>query len=130
VVKPTINLDPTMLLTNIPTDLIYEIFLLLDRHITLAAFITTNRLLYESFKAHSSAILRQVLCNELEMDIRVLPYAWAAINSQQGLETEKIMEGDIRPEEYSITRLTRSRICDLSTAHETVERFAKLYSIR
>jgi hypothetical protein len=119
-----------MLLTNIPTDLIYEIFLLLGRHRTLAAFIRTNRLLYEIFKAHSNAILRQVLCNELEMDIQVLPYAWATINSQQGLETEKIMEGDIRPQEYSITRLTRSRIGDLNTAHETVEHWAKLYSIR
>jgi hypothetical protein len=118
-----------MLLTNIPTDLIYDIFLLLDSHVTLTAFITTNRLLYEIFKTYSNVILRRVLCNEFGMDIQVLPYAWATFSSQQR-GTEEIMEGDIQPQKHSIIGLTPFGLYELKAIHATVQRLARLYSIR
>jgi len=118
-----------MLLTTIPTDLLHDIFLTLDDRTTLAAFITTNRLLHEIFKAHPNAILRQVLCNEIGMDIHVLPYAWANINSQYEAETE-LMERDIQSQETLISSLTTQKVWGLKKNHATVQRLAKHYSIR
>jgi hypothetical protein len=125
-VGPDHTHHPTMLLTTIPTDLIHDIFLMLDDRTTLAAFIATNRLLYETFKAHPNAILRQVVCNEIGMDIRVLPYAWASINSHFELET---MEKDIQPQSLIIL-LTPWGCGRLENVHDTVQGLAKHYSIR
>jgi hypothetical protein len=122
-----------MLLTNIPTDLIYDIFLLLDSYRTLVAFVTTNRLLYEIFKAYPNVVLRRVLCNEIGMDIQVLPYALATINSPSNLlNTEESMERDKQLQESWIIRLRRleAKVWNLKTAHATVQGLAKHHSMR
>jgi hypothetical protein len=119
-----------MLLTTIPADLLHDIFLTLDDRTTLAAFIATNRLIHEIFKAHPNAILRQVVCNEIGMDIQVLPYASATINSQYELETEELMESDVQPQESLVISLTPQKVWRLKDAHAMVQGLAKHYSIR
>jgi hypothetical protein len=119
-----------MLLTTIPTDLLHDIFLMLDDRTTLAAFITTSRLIHEIFKAHPNAILRQVVCNEIGMDIQVMQYASATINSQYKVETEELMERDIQPQESLVISLTPEKVWRLKTINTTVQRLAMHYSIR
>jgi hypothetical protein len=119
-----------MLLTTIPTDLLHDIFLMLDDRTTLAAFIATNRLIHEIFKAHPNAILRQVVCNEIGMDIQVLPYAFATINSQYKGYMEKLMEKYMQPQESLVISLTPGKVWHLKTANTRVQRLAMHYSIR
>lgn len=121
-----------MLLTTIPTDLLHDIFLMLDDRSTLAAFITTSRLLHEIFKAHPNAILRQVVCNEIGhgMDIQVLPYAWANVNSQYEMETEELLRRDMLPQESLIISITPQMVWNLKIVHARVQGLAKHYSIR
>lgn len=120
----------TMFLTNIPTDLIYGIFLLFDSHRTLVAFITTHRLLYEIFKAYSKVILPQVVCNETGMDIQVLPYAWATIYSQYRLETKELTGRGIQPQTPLTTQRTPWTVWYLKPTHAIMQCLAKHYSIR
>jgi hypothetical protein len=123
-----------MLLTTIPTDLIHDIFLMLDDRRTLTAFILTNRLLYEVFKAHPNAILGQVVCNEIGMDIQVLPYAWATIDSQFAQynygQREALMRRDIKSKESFVVPLTLWKFMPFQKSHSIVQSWAKHYSIR
>lgn len=122
-----------MLLTTIATDLIHDILLLLDSRRTLAAFIVANRLLYEVFKANPNSILRQVICNEINMDIQVFPYALASIKSQDRIDTpEKLMDSDIelQPQDHVTVVLTPYLFMALKDIHYAVCKMAKHYSIR
>jgi hypothetical protein len=122
-----------MLLTTIATDLIHDILLFLDGRRTLAAFISANRLLYEVFKANPNSILRQVICNEIGMDIRVFPYALAGLKSQRGFDTPEesmVSDRESQPQDYLTVALTPYSFMVLKDIHSAVCKMTKYYSIR
>jgi hypothetical protein len=122
-----------MLLTTIATDLIHDILLFLDSRRTLAAFISANHLLYEVFKANPNSILRQVVCNEISMDIQAFPYALASLKSQESMDSrEEPMDFDIESQSQgSLTIiLTPYSFMALKNTHYAVCKMAKHYSIR
>jgi hypothetical protein len=119
-----------MLLTTIPTDLIHDIFLMLDHRKALAAFVSTNRLLREVFKAHPNAILGQVVCNEIGMDIQVLPYAWATVDSVHVTNRSELKGKKIQPQDPLIISLVPRTFMFLKQDHRMARNLAKHYSIR
>jgi len=120
-----------MLFTDIPTDLIYDIFLLFDSHRSLLAFIKTNRLLYGIFKAYSNVILPQVVRNETGIDIQVLPYAWATVHSQYGPPTEELREREIQTQKPGpLIQRIHLKVQYLKSTHAIMQGLAKHYSIR
>jgi len=122
-----------MLLAALPTDLIHALFLVLNGRKTLAAFLSTCRHLYEVFKAHPNSILRQVVCNEIGMDIQVLPYAWAALITrchEDRLERAMSLDPEYRSQESLTISLTPWLFERLKETDERMHKMAKYYSIR
>lgn len=124
-----------MLLTALPTDIIHDIFLRLNSRKSLISFILSNRLLNDVFKSHPNSTLQQVFCNEIGMDIRVLPYAWAHLKC---LGDPWLPEDTIPPVRKSLLSLKDSltaavsqhTLVGLKQGHQLVCRMAQYYSIR
>lgn len=124
-----------MLLTTLPTDLIYDILLALDDRTSLAAFVCCSRQLNDAFKTHPNAALRQVVCNEIGMDIKVLPYAWTYLmflgDAQLPGGVASPIENVTPGLEDSLTvALTSYSVAGLKQGHSVVQGMENSYSIR
>ena len=124
-----------MPLLALPIDVLQEILLALETRKCLAAFISSHRRLNRVFKAHPNSVLRQVVCNEIGMDIHVLPYAWGYLKclSDRHSQLESIpFIVEVEPGlETSLTvSLKQSTFLELVKGHKCMNNLAKEYSIR
>ena len=124
-----------MLLTTLPIDLIYDILLMLEDRKTLAAFVSSNKYLNQAFKTHPNAALRQVVCNEIGMNIHVLPYAWAylkCLGDALVLGNVATPVTHISPdiEDSLTTGVSSYYLMGLREVHDFVNIMAKYYSVR
>lgn len=124
-----------MLLTALPTDILHDILLTVDSRKALASFILSSRCLNEVFKLHPNSTLRQVVCNEIGMDIRVLPYAWAHLrylgNARLPVEMTPPIKNTIPGLGESLTMsVTPYTFLGLKQGHQFVSYMAQYYSIR
>jgi hypothetical protein len=124
-----------MPLAILPTDLIHDILLKVDNRKTLAAFISGNHHLNGVFKTHPNSLLRQVFCNEIGMDIRVLPCAWAHLrclgDAQLPLDMTPPVRNTLPGIKASLTVSVNPYVLTgLKQGHQLVSRMAQYYSIR
>jgi len=117
---------------SLPTDILVEFLRSLGSLDDTLAMISTAKFVYEAFKGHPNHILRGVVCRMVLMDEEVFPVAFGLV-----LQSERARPSDpsvpprkslLSDEDLSATCVTPTRLKELRTQHQCIQRLEKEFS--